>query len=510
MEVSDREKPVNLLSIDGGFSGLSSLFILKEIFRRLKHDIKSQQDLSPCDWFDMMIGTDTGGIVVLLLGALKMTLEQAITAYIQLQKYMHVSTSPSSDVERSNNSENFKEAFIEILKSAELEADSAMQLGAVGARTGETVVCTIESSRPTVLHLLRSYISRDEEMPPSTIVQAACAAIASHDQFDAVTVGGGYDRLELRSGLIGFANPTPHLLKEAGREFGEDRWVATVISIGGRPMPPTSESVTHSQRIEEILKDTNAVHEDLHHRLHQLNIYFRFDPPHHSITVDDIPSLYREIQTYKSDGRVSELINEAVRSIHVRQRVKTVSDLTSVKQVDIGLKPRPSVVPYFVGRQDVLLALRSAHLHDSPSQSDIPTISVLTGLGGSGKTQISLKFALEYEEKYPEVPVYFVNGSSEAAFKVDIEAIVRSQGAEYRSKTFDEAVVWLGSKSKRWLMIVDNVDDPSINLFPLIPKSRNGHLIITTRDPTRLGLAELHNRHHIGDLEQQAAVELLL
>jgi signal recognition particle GTPase len=66
----------------------------------------------------------------------------------------------------------------------------------------------------------------------------------------------------------------------------------------------------------------------------------------------------------------------------------------------MGLKPRPSVVPFFVGRQDILDALRSAHVNNSPSQMDTPTISVLAGLGGAGKTQTSLKFALDYEERY--------------------------------------------------------------------------------------------------------------
>jgi hypothetical protein len=57
-------------------------------------------------------------------------------------------------------------------------------------------------------------------------------------------------------------------------------------------------------------------------------------------------------------------------------------------------------VPFFVGRQDILDSLCLAHIKDSPSRSDSPTISVLAGLGGSGKTQISLKFALDYEERY--------------------------------------------------------------------------------------------------------------
>jgi Holliday junction resolvasome RuvABC ATP-dependent DNA helicase subunit len=68
-------------------------------------------------------------------------------------------------------------------------------------------------------------------------------------------------------------------------------------------------------------------------------------------------------------------------------------------QKRIEPKPRPSVVPYFIGRQDVLDTLRTTYLHDSPSQSDSPIITVLAGLDGSGKSQIALKFASEYEQK---------------------------------------------------------------------------------------------------------------
>jgi hypothetical protein len=77
-----------------------------------------------------------------------------------------------------------------------------------------------------------------------------------------------------------------------------------------------------------------------------------------------------------------------------------IESLASVKRAEVGLKPRPSVVPFFVGRQDILGALNSAHVDGSSSLLDGPTISVLAGLGGSGKTQTSLKFALEYEGRY--------------------------------------------------------------------------------------------------------------
>jgi hypothetical protein len=37
------------------------LFVIKEMFQRLKYDLESEEDIRPCDWFDMMMGTDTGG-----------------------------------------------------------------------------------------------------------------------------------------------------------------------------------------------------------------------------------------------------------------------------------------------------------------------------------------------------------------------------------------------------------------------------------------------------------------
>jgi Holliday junction resolvasome RuvABC ATP-dependent DNA helicase subunit len=67
--------------------------------------------------------------------------------------------------------------------------------------------------------------------------------------------------------------------------------------------------------------------------------------------------------------------------------------------IEIALKPRPSSVDNFVGREDVLSAMRQTHLAQQSRMSKKPAITVLSGLGGAGKTQTALKFALEFEEK---------------------------------------------------------------------------------------------------------------
>lgn len=62
-------------------------------------------------------------------------------------------------------------------------------------------------------------------------------------------------------------------------------------------------------------------------------------------------------------------------------------------------KPHPSVVNGFIGRDDILGSMRQYHLNEA-SESNSPRITVLSGLGGSGKTQTALKFARQFEEKY--------------------------------------------------------------------------------------------------------------
>lgn len=70
-----------LLSLDGGgVRGLSSLMILKKLMESIDPDDPPK----PCDYFDMIGGTSTGGLIALLLGRLRLTVDDAIVAYKKL------------------------------------------------------------------------------------------------------------------------------------------------------------------------------------------------------------------------------------------------------------------------------------------------------------------------------------------------------------------------------------------------------------------------------------------
>ncbi|KUJ10547.1 FabD/lysophospholipase-like protein [Mollisia scopiformis] len=75
--------PLRLLSLDGGgIHGLSALFILQDLMRSVNPDNPPK----PCDYFDPIGWTSTGGLIAIMLGRLGMDIQQCIDAYQQLSK----------------------------------------------------------------------------------------------------------------------------------------------------------------------------------------------------------------------------------------------------------------------------------------------------------------------------------------------------------------------------------------------------------------------------------------
>jgi patatin-like phospholipase/acyl hydrolase len=59
-----------VLSLDGGgVRGLSSLLILREMMNELSPQAQAPK---PCEYFDLIGGTSTGGLIAIMLGALGM------------------------------------------------------------------------------------------------------------------------------------------------------------------------------------------------------------------------------------------------------------------------------------------------------------------------------------------------------------------------------------------------------------------------------------------------------
>lgn len=66
--------------------GYTTLLILKRIFRALRIEAKKEgidlpDEPRPCDVFDLIVGTSTGGLIAVMLGRLHMTVDECIQQY---------------------------------------------------------------------------------------------------------------------------------------------------------------------------------------------------------------------------------------------------------------------------------------------------------------------------------------------------------------------------------------------------------------------------------------------
>ncbi|KAI8966518.1 FabD/lysophospholipase-like protein [Daldinia sp. FL1419] len=84
--------PLRILSLDGGgVRGYSMFIIIQEIMLRTYVEIegkapKRNQIPKPCDHFDLIVGTGTGGLIALMLGRLRLNLEQCKELYVRMTR----------------------------------------------------------------------------------------------------------------------------------------------------------------------------------------------------------------------------------------------------------------------------------------------------------------------------------------------------------------------------------------------------------------------------------------
>ncbi|CAG8684129.1 7226_t:CDS:2, partial [Acaulospora colombiana] len=296
--------------------------------------------------------------------------------------------------------------------------------------------------------------------PQCTILQAACATVAAPDAYEPVSIGEGDDVMTYIGAMNGYANPTNEMLKEAEKILGKDRLVATIISVGSGKLDLIHQQGSVNDILKRALLDTER----------------RSDKSTNCC-------IFRRGNYQPEDGWSGQLTSNSI--------------LDSISKVEIKYRQRPGVVTFFVGRQDIIDRLYETHIRNAVPEGDYPTISVLTGLGGSGKTQIALRFAKQFE------------AISKDQLKEDYQAIIRSRGIAHRTSTWEHALQWLAYTGEPWLIIVDNADDPNLDLHPFMPKCPRNHIIITTRNVNKGLMARTHT-YHVQELAADDSVKLLL
>lgn len=159
-----------------------------------------------------------------------------------------------------------------------------------------------------------------------------------------------------------------------------------------------------------------------------------------------------------------------------------------------GLTPYWSVPyprnPFFTGHHALLETLHD-RLHTAQSMA-LSQIYGLSGLGGIGKTQLALEYVYQYAHDYHAV--FWITTETQASIHSSMATIAQTlqlspHHEEEQQKVVTAVQCWL-TTHKGWLLIFDNVEEPTL-LKAFLPPARQGAILITTRLRALDGLASL-------------------
>ncbi|KAJ5733403.1 hypothetical protein N7493_002189 [Penicillium malachiteum] len=289
--------PLRILSLDGGgVRGYSMLIILQELMYRTYVECEGKpprrdQIPKPCDHFDLIVGTGTGGLIALMLGRLRLDLETCKEVYVRMTRKVFETDKTFAGIpyrstlfKASKLEEAIKECVREhtvfeaegndmpnnsnarasitihpVHHTLNIKRTKEVLLSSMGC-AGVTPEATLYDNREnrtktavTALYkgtprngpsvLLRSYDSRREPPPEfdCTIWQAGRATAATGLAFKPIQIG---QHVFIDEGP-GTYNPAPQVLDEAVVNEWPGRDVGVFVSVGTGRRPSGTNTRQH-------------------------------------------------------------------------------------------------------------------------------------------------------------------------------------------------------------------------------------------------------------------------
>ncbi|KAF2094138.1 FabD/lysophospholipase-like protein [Rhizodiscina lignyota] len=163
-------KQQTVLSLDGGgIKGYSTLLILEALFKeiagieKLRNGVEQepQEQLLPCDYFNYIVGTSTGGLIAIMLGRLKMRIDECKDAYRQLsndifsrpRNFHRLMARPKYDSTKLENK------LQEVIRrySPRLRDTDKFSWSAPSLQSKTLITCTKKDEYGCVPHIFRTY-----------------------------------------------------------------------------------------------------------------------------------------------------------------------------------------------------------------------------------------------------------------------------------------------------------------------------------------------------------------
>ncbi|KIM24848.1 hypothetical protein M408DRAFT_227307, partial [Serendipita vermifera MAFF 305830] len=511
---------VRLLVLDGGgVTAISQLRILQEFMSRVNYERACP--LLPCDYFDMIVGSGTGGVIAVLLVVFRLSAKEAMYRFFDIyQSVIGRNGETPSFMDEGNakhRTDRLKRVICDLLELHRLPEDEPLLDRDQRRDTCLVVICVASVVDMSICRKFKNYRGREYSPWNPTVMDAICATVASPLLFDPVRIGELGSEECFVSCKFYFSNPTKQALQEACEAFGSDQQVYAIVSLGCGKTPPAAiagsmDAMEYTKILEIVASDSEQVAEDMERQIGpsdstQRRVFYRFSLDH---VFDQVGGqrhheiLLSYTERYLGREIVNKRLAECIDACHTPGRA-TLEDLTRFREhfiVTHGLPP----LPMFPVKRDAQLKQMEVLLFQ---KWDRRPVVVVSGMPGSGKSQLVNQFV---RDCLPRLPIaIWVDASSVQTIHSTMIARVRELGR--KCDTIQDARSNLAHWDERhwgpWVLIFDNADDQSIRLHDYFPSDDHGFIIVTTRDELRGNLSP--NAHiKLSSMSQTEAVQTFI
>lgn len=241
--MSNRREP-RLLSLDGGGArGWSQLLLLGHITYGLEQRLNGNEsetlsaaNLYPCQYFDIIVGSGTGGITALMIGRLGMSIEQCYNAWKGLDE---VFDSPDTEG-KLFDAQKLEQWAQDLVEEYTGDRNSLMYVNGEQNLNGKSCHVAVTSMRAqNIGHpaLFRTYRVRANAEANCMIWEAIRATMASPSLFKSIYIGPSWSKQEFINAELGANNPVSYLIREKEALYRREGHypppdIGCIVSIG--------------------------------------------------------------------------------------------------------------------------------------------------------------------------------------------------------------------------------------------------------------------------------------
>ncbi|KIM23149.1 hypothetical protein M408DRAFT_28157 [Serendipita vermifera MAFF 305830] len=512
-------------SIDAGCPGtraLSQLQILDRVIHRLNYDIGKEGGLRPCEIFDMIGGSGTGGFIAILLTVFEMTMEEALDEFGQLS----VNVLDNRNLDAEARIAALITHINDLLERRNIEPGRRiLNDNVVLPPRCKLVVPISYKAAASISFPLRNFEGRNEQTKNLTLAEALLTTITTPPDFTSIsipdvtpgTIAFENDKVgDWKNSLEKLVRASLNTAKDAQKQLGPSSIyhrfnVAYGLEAGQCPPPGTV--IAH---IDNYLGE-KSTSEDVDACVTLLKFRKGMVPLRHlerlgfqEISMPTVPlrrfsSIYVLIlivclviilclvaNYLKPDcqghaGPPSQSPVITLKNEPMKKLIERSLDENGIQHDSLAHAVLPPQAPNFVPRDEPMKELAKGLLGRDIRQR----IMVLSGMGGSGKSQLAIRFAEQYRTRFTFV--LFIDASSlttiQAGFISRMSGIDERFGRMNTTEILNNFADLSNVISPNWLIILDNVDDPELPLKDFTPQCNHGSILITTRGPSLASLA---------------------